>query len=257
MLETLGAPPPPPAPAAAPREVEAGTPPAQLPLARATAVRAFEPFDDEAEAARWLARGDRRHEEADRRCASPTGIGLLNRALHAQAVAAADPHRAGADAAAGGRGAARLRQRRAGRRRRVQRGARGRRRGWRRAPPAARRRAAPAGAGRRRARRPRAVRRLRDAAAARPCRPRRAAARARPRCSCGSGSRRCWPSCAAPSPTLATRRTWPSLKAAATRQASWRIGALRGDLDAESRKQARELLEICERVLRRRRVLRP
>jgi hypothetical protein len=32
--------------------------------------------------------------------------------------------------------------------------------------------------------------------------------------------------------------------------------ALHGDLDAESASQVHELLEICERVLRRRRVLR-
>ena len=48
--------------------------------------------------------------------------------------------------------------------------------------------------------------------------------------------------------------------------ASWRAAAreageaantaLRGDLDAEHERSVRELVEICERVLRRRRVLR-
>jgi hypothetical protein len=89
VLETTGAP--------APkrrrrrsREAEAGTPPASLPLARATAVRAFEPFDAEEEAARWLNQASGDTETIDALVAE--GIGLLNQALHAHAVASGDPH---------------------------------------------------------------------------------------------------------------------------------------------------------------------
>ena len=79
---------------------------------------------------------------------------------------------------------------------------------------------------------------------------------ARRPCSCGSGWRRCWsswPQRSAPIP--ATTRTWPSWRRAAARSArrpTWRFA---GTLDAEQERSGRELLEICERVLRRRRVL--
>jgi hypothetical protein len=90
VVRTLGAPPQPhrrrrrakgldPEPSAAP-----------LPLARATAIRAFAPFADEAEAQRWLEEATDAEETADEIVAD--AVALLNRALHAQWVAAAEQH---------------------------------------------------------------------------------------------------------------------------------------------------------------------
>jgi hypothetical protein len=70
--------------------VEPGTEPPPLPLARATAVRAFAPFDSEEEAVRWLDQATAAEDAADALVGG--GIALLNRALHVHAVAAADPH---------------------------------------------------------------------------------------------------------------------------------------------------------------------
>ncbi len=94
MIETLGAPPPRRRRRARAAEPDAG--PATLPLARVTAVRAEAPFEAEPEAERWLreALGDEARTEA----ALAEGIGLLNRALHAQAAASADPRLAELDA---------------------------------------------------------------------------------------------------------------------------------------------------------------
>jgi hypothetical protein len=55
-----------------------------------TAIRAFAPFAVEDEAARWLEEATEAEDTIDVLVAD--GIGLLNRALHAQAVAGADPH---------------------------------------------------------------------------------------------------------------------------------------------------------------------
>jgi hypothetical protein len=71
------------------RTVEPGADPASLPLARATAIRAFAPFADAAEAGRWLEEATAADDTVDVLLAD--GIGLLNRALHAQAVTAGDP----------------------------------------------------------------------------------------------------------------------------------------------------------------------
>lgn len=90
VLETLGAPAPPRRRRRRAREAEAGALPASLPLTRATAVRASEPFGAEEEASRWLERVGEDEEETDGPIAE--GIGLLNRALHAHAVASGDPH---------------------------------------------------------------------------------------------------------------------------------------------------------------------
>jgi hypothetical protein len=90
VVRTLGAPPQPhrrrrrakgldPEPSAAP-----------LPLARATAIRAFAPFAGEAEAQRWLEEATDAEETADEIVAD--AVALLNRALHAQWVAAAERH---------------------------------------------------------------------------------------------------------------------------------------------------------------------
>jgi hypothetical protein len=63
--------------------------PAPLALSRVTAIRAFAPFESEEEAARWLDEVCEAEDTVD--VLVSEGIVLLNRALHAQAVAAADP----------------------------------------------------------------------------------------------------------------------------------------------------------------------
>ena len=55
----------------------------------ATAIRAFEPFDAEADAARWLDEATDVDETAA--VLIDEGAGLLNRALHAQGIASGDP----------------------------------------------------------------------------------------------------------------------------------------------------------------------
>jgi hypothetical protein len=90
VLETHGAPPPPRRRRRRTREADADAPPASLPLTRATAIRASEPFPTEGEANGWLER-----ESADENAIDllvGEGIDLLNRALHAHAVASGDPH---------------------------------------------------------------------------------------------------------------------------------------------------------------------
>lgn len=72
-----------------PRQADAAAPPSELPLTRATAIRAFDPFDRPEGAAAWLAAATAEEEELDATVA--TGITLVNDALHAHAVAAADP----------------------------------------------------------------------------------------------------------------------------------------------------------------------
>ncbi len=90
IVETLGAPRPPSKRRKRPRPAEATSSIAPLPLARATAVRAFEPFDREHEAACWLEEAVEADDTVDALVAE--GIALLNRALHAHATASADPH---------------------------------------------------------------------------------------------------------------------------------------------------------------------
>jgi hypothetical protein len=89
VVRTLGAAPPPGRRRrrSRPSDPEA---PAVLPLSRTTAIRAFAPFEDEETAARWLDEATEAEDTADVLVAD--GIALLNRALHAQALAAADPH---------------------------------------------------------------------------------------------------------------------------------------------------------------------
>lgn len=90
VLETLGAPGPARRRRRRPREAEGNTSPAPLPLTRATVVRAFEPFGAEEEASRWLTEAI----AAEDSIASlvSEGVDVLNRALHAHAVASGDPH---------------------------------------------------------------------------------------------------------------------------------------------------------------------
>jgi hypothetical protein len=60
-----------------------------LPLTRATVVRAFAPFEEPEAAERWLEEAVASEERAEALIAE--GIDLLNRALHVQAVASGDP----------------------------------------------------------------------------------------------------------------------------------------------------------------------
>jgi hypothetical protein len=71
------------------KEAEPGAEPAPLPLTRATAVRAQEPFDSAADAGRWLDETVAAEDSVD--AVVSDGARLLNRALHAQAAASADP----------------------------------------------------------------------------------------------------------------------------------------------------------------------
>ncbi len=89
VVETLGAPPPPGRRRRKPRAADADDRPA-LPLARVTAIRAFEPYDAEAGAEHWLEQAMATDESLDEAVAE--GVALLNRALHAQSIAAADPY---------------------------------------------------------------------------------------------------------------------------------------------------------------------
>jgi hypothetical protein len=63
--------------------------PEPLGLTRATAIRAATPFEAQAEAARWLDEASEAEETIEALAAEAAAI--LNRALHTQAVAAADP----------------------------------------------------------------------------------------------------------------------------------------------------------------------
>lgn len=88
VVETLGAPSPPRRRRRRPKESEAGAP-APLPLTRVTAIRAEEPFEESGEAAAWLEEALASEDSID--AAVAEGVALLNRAIHAHAVASADP----------------------------------------------------------------------------------------------------------------------------------------------------------------------
>jgi hypothetical protein len=90
VTETLGAPPPAGRRRRRPRPAADAPEPSALPMARIMAVRAFQPYDDEKEAAHWLEQTTA--DEGLVEEAAAEGIDLLNRALHAQATASADPH---------------------------------------------------------------------------------------------------------------------------------------------------------------------
>jgi hypothetical protein len=90
VVETLAAPPRPGKRRRRPRDSEAAEAPAEVPVARATAIRAFEPFDSREGASAWLAGATADEEALDAVVA--TAVDLLNDALHARAVSAADPH---------------------------------------------------------------------------------------------------------------------------------------------------------------------
>jgi hypothetical protein len=90
VVKTVGAPRPPGRRRRRPRAADPEAEAAPLPLARVTAIRAFAPFASAEEAARWLDGACEAEDTADELVAD--GIALLNRALHAQALAGADPH---------------------------------------------------------------------------------------------------------------------------------------------------------------------
>jgi hypothetical protein len=90
VVRTLGAPPAPARRRRRSRRAEPEAETASLPLSRATAIRAFAPFRSEDEARRWLEEATEADDTVD--VLVEDGIALLNRALHVQAVAGADPH---------------------------------------------------------------------------------------------------------------------------------------------------------------------
>ncbi|MGD9737251.1 MAG: hypothetical protein AB7V58_16830 [Solirubrobacterales bacterium] len=92
VTRTLGSPPQPHRRRRRAKGVEPEPAAAALPLSRVTAIRAFAPFADEEEARRWLEQASEAEETADEIVAD--AIALLNQALHAQWVAAAEPHSA-------------------------------------------------------------------------------------------------------------------------------------------------------------------
>ena len=90
VIDTTGAPPPSRRRRRKPREASGDEPPGELPLARATLVRAFAEFDDEAAARSWLEETSGDEESVDHVLAE--ALHDLNTALHAQAVAEGNPH---------------------------------------------------------------------------------------------------------------------------------------------------------------------
>jgi hypothetical protein len=72
-----------------PRAADPGAEPQPLPLTRVTAIRAFAPLATEEEAARWLQQACEAEEAVDSLLAE--GLALLNRALHARALAGGEP----------------------------------------------------------------------------------------------------------------------------------------------------------------------
>ncbi len=88
VIKTLGAPPPARRRRRA-KQAEPGDEPEPLPLTRVTAVRAQEPFESAEEAQRWLE--ETVSDEDSVEAAMAEAIDLFNRALHAQTVASANP----------------------------------------------------------------------------------------------------------------------------------------------------------------------
>lgn len=90
VVETHGAPPPPRRKRRKPRAAKPTAEPESLPLARATLVRAFAAFEEEGGAERWLDRAAAEEQAIDDLLAE--ALTALNQALHAQAVASGDAH---------------------------------------------------------------------------------------------------------------------------------------------------------------------
>jgi hypothetical protein len=90
VIETLGAPPPARRRRKRPRGAEVGEPPPELPVARATVVLAFNEFESEQGADAWLRETSSDEDAVDQLVEQ--GIDELNQALHAHAVASGDPY---------------------------------------------------------------------------------------------------------------------------------------------------------------------
>lgn len=90
VVETRGAPPPPRRRRRKPRAVESTAEPEPLPLSRVTLVRAFAAFEEDETAERWLERATSEDEAIDDLLVE--ALTALNQALHAHAVASAEPH---------------------------------------------------------------------------------------------------------------------------------------------------------------------
>lgn len=90
VIATAGAPRPAGRRRRRPREAESGAVPLPLPLTRATAVRAFQPFESEGEAERWLDSATGGEESVDALVAE--GLDLVNRALRATRAGSDDPY---------------------------------------------------------------------------------------------------------------------------------------------------------------------
>lgn len=88
VLRTEGAPGPPARRRRRPRAADREREPPTLALTRVTAIRASTPFESEREASRWLDGVAEAEDTAD--ALVEEGVGLLNRALHANAVASAE-----------------------------------------------------------------------------------------------------------------------------------------------------------------------
>lgn len=88
VVHTLGAPAPRPRRRRRPRPSDPAAPPAELPLCRLTVIGASEPLPDPGAASSWLERACEPDAVDDRAAAA---LALVNRALHAQAVASGDP----------------------------------------------------------------------------------------------------------------------------------------------------------------------
>ncbi|HEX7244928.1 MAG TPA: hypothetical protein VF245_05105 [Solirubrobacterales bacterium] len=90
VVETHGAPPPPRRKRRKPRAAEPAAEPEPLPLARVTLVRAFAAFEEEGAAEAWLDRATAEEKTIDDLVAE--ALLAVNDALHAHAVASGDPH---------------------------------------------------------------------------------------------------------------------------------------------------------------------
>jgi len=90
VTETLGAPAPSRRRRRRPRESDANTAPATLPLARVTVIRSTDSFSTDEDATRWLEATGGGEAAADTLVAQAAAT--LNRALHVHAVVSSDPH---------------------------------------------------------------------------------------------------------------------------------------------------------------------
>ncbi len=89
VVETIGAPPPARRRRRRAKESDPDAEPKPVPLSRVTVVRAGEPLESDAEAERWLAEAVASEDLIE--AVVTEAVNLLNRALHANAAASADP----------------------------------------------------------------------------------------------------------------------------------------------------------------------